>query len=84
MVCRLVPEIKTDGISPVKSARDLPTSFQTQFYFMCISVLPGFYVSVPHVCLVPEEAREDVRFPETGVTYCCELNPGPLHHFSSH
>jgi hypothetical protein len=36
------------------------------------------------VCLVPEEAREVIRFPGTGVKGselpcgCWELNPGPL------
>lgn len=49
-------------------------------------------MSVYHGCAVPEEAREGIRSPRTGITGDCDsprecwvLNPGPLHegaHFS--
>lgn len=51
---------------------------------MCVYVLSAICISVPHVCLVPEEAREDIRsrtgVPEGGEPPCgCwEESPGPV------
>lgn len=34
------------------------------------------FVYVSHASLVPEEARKDIGFPETGVVDSCELPSG--------
>lgn len=62
------------------------TLLNIYFYFVCLDILPEFYVCVPHVCSMRESQKRGLDSLEQELTDSCllaavwmlETKPGPL------